>query len=94
MIGLVGRLRSGWSGFLWLEEMVVPWQKTTRSNQNPARILLDLTRSHRIGEDLVRSNVARSGEISPDLVRSHLVWSHPVTASSSPRKRREREERA
>jgi hypothetical protein len=44
---------------------VVPWQKTTRSNQNPARISLDLTRSHRIGEDLARSN-----EISPDPVRS------------------------
>ena len=62
MIGLVGRLRSG---FLWLEEMVVPWPKTVRSNQNPARISLDLPRSHWIGEDLARSN-----EILPDPVRS------------------------
>ena len=44
---------------------MVPWQKTTRSNQNPARISLDLTRSHRIGKDLAKSN-----EISPDPVRS------------------------
>uniref|UniRef100_A0A2N9G3E2 Aminotransferase-like plant mobile domain-containing protein n=1 Tax=Fagus sylvatica TaxID=28930 RepID=A0A2N9G3E2_FAGSY len=29
---------------------------------------------------------ARSGKISPDLVRSHLIWNHPVTASSSPSK--------
>jgi hypothetical protein len=65
VIGLVSRLRSGWSGFLWLEEMVVPWPKTARSNQNPTRISLDLTRSHRIGEDLARSN-----EISLDPVRS------------------------
>uniref|UniRef100_A0A2N9ENP3 Cupin type-2 domain-containing protein n=1 Tax=Fagus sylvatica TaxID=28930 RepID=A0A2N9ENP3_FAGSY len=46
--------------------MVVPWQKTARSNQNPARISLDLTRSHRIGEDL-----ARSDEISPDPLIIH-----------------------
>ena len=65
MIGLVDRLRSGWLGFLWLEEMVVPWPKMVRSNQNPAMISLDLTRSHWIGEDLVRSN-----EILPDTVRS------------------------
>jgi hypothetical protein len=65
VIGLVGRLRSGWSSFLWLEEMVVLWQKNARSNQNPARISLDLMRSHQIGEDLTRSN-----EISPYLMRS------------------------
>uniref|UniRef100_A0A2N9HEW0 Uncharacterized protein n=1 Tax=Fagus sylvatica TaxID=28930 RepID=A0A2N9HEW0_FAGSY len=50
--------------------MVVPWQKTARSNQNPARISLDLTRSHRIGEDL-----ARSKEISPDRCDLNLeIW--------------------
>ena len=48
--------------FSRLEEMVMPWQKTMRSNQNPARISLDLTRSYWIGEDLTRS-----GEVSLDL---------------------------
>ncbi len=57
---------------------MVPWQKTTRSNQNPARISLDLTRSHRIGEDLARSN-----EISP----------HPVRSCPTPIKRRDLERR-
>jgi hypothetical protein len=66
VIGLVSRLQSDWSGFVWLEEMVVSWQKTARSNQNPARISLNLTRSHRIGEDL-----ARSDEISLNWRGSH-----------------------
>ena len=76
--------------------MVVLWQKTTRSNQNPARISLDLTRSHRIGKDIARSNeissdpvrscLTRSDEVSPDLEPPHDGEFFP---KQTPRERRE-----